>query len=45
MAPMKKKVEKECGKKKQMITVEVKKKITEKHERGMQVADVGRFYN
>ncbi|XP_040177160.1 tigger transposable element-derived protein 1-like isoform X2 [Rana temporaria] len=46
MAPSKKKkVEKEGGKKKAMITVEVKKKMIEKHERGMRVADIARFYN
>jgi hypothetical protein len=37
MAPMKKRVEKEGGKK-EIITVEVKKEINWKHERGMQVA-------
>jgi hypothetical protein len=36
MAPMKKRVEKEGGKKKEMITVEVKKEIIGKHEQGMQ---------
>jgi hypothetical protein len=41
---MKKNVEKEGGKKKEMITVEVKKEIIEKHERGMRVADIARFY-
>ncbi|XP_023665526.1 histone-lysine N-methyltransferase EHMT2 isoform X7 [Paramormyrops kingsleyae] len=45
MAPIKKKVEKEGGKKKEMITVEVKKEIIEKHERRMRVADIARFYN
>ena len=28
-----------------MITVEVKKEIIEKYERGMRVADIARFYN
>ena len=45
MATMKKKVEKEGGKKKEMITVEIRKEIIEKHERGMRVADIARFYN
>uniref|UniRef100_A0A8C5PXM0 HTH CENPB-type domain-containing protein n=1 Tax=Leptobrachium leishanense TaxID=445787 RepID=A0A8C5PXM0_9ANUR len=40
---MKKKVEKEGGK--EMITVEVKKEIIDKHERGMRVANIARFYN
>jgi hypothetical protein len=35
---MKKKVEKEGGKKQEMITVEVKKENIEKHERGMRVS-------
>lgn len=40
-----KKVEKEGCKKKEMITVEVKKEIIEMHEQGMRVADIARFYN
>lgn len=44
MSPMKKKVEKEGGKKKEMITVEVKKEIIEKHKHGVRVADIARFY-
>ncbi|XP_039632281.1 tigger transposable element-derived protein 1-like [Polypterus senegalus] len=40
---MKKKVEKEGGKK-GMITVEIKKEIIEKHEQGVRVADIARFY-
>jgi hypothetical protein len=44
MTPMKKRVEKEGGKKKEMITVEVKKEIIRKHEQGMQVATIARFY-
>ena len=44
MVPMQKKVEKEGGKKKEMIMVEVKKEIIEKYERGMQVAEIARFY-
>jgi transposase len=44
MAPMMKMVEKEGGKKKEMITVEVKKEIIGKHEQGMQVAAIARFY-
>ena len=43
MAPMQKKVEKK-GSKKEMITLEVKKEIMEKYERGMQVAEIARFY-
>jgi transposase len=43
MAPMKKRVVKEGGKK-EMITVEVKKEINGKHEQGMQVAAIARFY-
>ena len=42
MAPMQKKVEKK-GAKKKMIMVEVKKEI-EKHDRGMRVAEISRFY-
>jgi hypothetical protein len=44
MAPMKKRVEKEGGKKEEMIAVEVKKEIIGKHEQGMQVAAIVRFY-
>ncbi|XP_007424618.1 tigger transposable element-derived protein 1-like [Python bivittatus] len=44
MAPMQKKVEKKGCKKKEMITVEVKKEIIKKYEQGMQVAEIGRFY-
>jgi hypothetical protein len=44
MAPMKKRVGKESCKKKEMITVEVKKDIIGKHEQGMQVAAIARFY-
>ncbi|KAM6168259.1 tigger transposable element-derived protein 1-like [Erethizon dorsatum] len=44
MAPMQKKVEKKGGKKKEMITVEVKKEIIKKYERGMRVAEIARFY-
>jgi hypothetical protein len=36
--------EKEGGKKKEMITVEVKREIIWKHEQGMQVAAIARFY-
>jgi Mor family transcriptional regulator len=43
MAPIKKRVEQEGGKKK-MITVEVKKEVIGKHEQGMQVAAIARFY-
>jgi hypothetical protein len=42
-APLKKRVEKEGGKK-QMIMVEVKKEIIGKNEQGMQVATIARFY-
>lgn len=46
MGPVKeKKAEKEFGRKKEMITMEVKKEMIEKHERGMRVADIARFYN
>ena len=44
MASMRKKVEKKGGKKKEMITVDVKKGIIKKYERGMQVAEIARFY-
>jgi DNA invertase Pin-like site-specific DNA recombinase len=43
MAPMKKRVGKEGGRKKEMVTVEVKKEIIGKHEQGMQVATIARF--
>jgi hypothetical protein len=43
MAPMKRRVEKEGGKRK-MITVEVKKEIIGKHEKDVQVAPIARFY-
>ena len=43
MVPMQKKVAKKGGKRK-MITVEVKKEITEKYERGMRVAEIARVY-
>ena len=43
MAPMQKKGEKKGGEKKEVITVEVKKEITEKYERGMWVARIARF--
>ena len=41
---MQKKVEKK-GSKKEMITVQVKKEIMEKYERGMRVAEIAGFYN
>ncbi|XP_068087415.1 tyrosine-protein kinase Fyn isoform X1 [Hyperolius riggenbachi] len=41
----KKKVKREGIKKKEMITVEVKKEIIEKYERGMRVADIARCYS
>jgi Mor family transcriptional regulator len=44
MAPMKKMVEKEGGKKKEMITMEVKKEIIGKHKQDMRVAAIARFY-
>jgi Mor family transcriptional regulator len=44
MAPMKKRVEKEGGKEEEMIMVEVKKEIIGKHEQGMRVAAIARFY-
>jgi hypothetical protein len=40
MGPMKKKAKNEDCKKKEMITVEVKKEIIEKYERGIRVADI-----
>jgi hypothetical protein len=43
MAPMKKRVEKEGGKK-VMITVKVKKEIIRKHKQGMRVSAIARFY-
>ena len=43
MAPMQKKVEKK-GDKKEINTVEVKKEIIRKYKRGMQVAEIARFY-
>ncbi|XP_017772426.1 PREDICTED: uncharacterized protein LOC108559608, partial [Nicrophorus vespilloides] len=46
MAPTKKiKVEKEGIRRKEMITVEVKKEIIGMHEQGMQVAAIARYYN
>ena len=44
MAPVQKRVEKKGGKKKETITVEVKKEIIEKYERGLRVAEIARFY-
>jgi Mor family transcriptional regulator len=44
MGPVKKAKNEDC-KKKGIITVEVKKEIIEKYERGIQVADIARFYN
>ena len=44
MAPMQKNVEKKGNKKKEMITVEVKKEVMGKYKRGMQVAETARFY-
>ncbi|KAJ7317101.1 hypothetical protein JRQ81_003263 [Phrynocephalus forsythii] len=44
MAPMQKKVERKCFKKKEMITMEVKKEIIKKYEQGMRVAEIARFY-
>ncbi|VFV25276.1 Hypothetical predicted protein [Lynx pardinus] len=44
MAPMQKKVEKKGAKKREMIMVEVKKEIIEKHDRGMRVDEISRFY-
>ncbi|KAL0269199.1 UNVERIFIED_CONTAM: hypothetical protein PYX00_007011 [Menopon gallinae] len=40
MAPIKKPVGK-----KEMITMELKKEIVEKHERGLRVSDIARYYN
>ena len=44
MDPMQEKAENKGGMKEEMITVEVKKEIFEKYERGMQVANIERFY-
>ncbi|KAJ7303223.1 hypothetical protein JRQ81_012159 [Phrynocephalus forsythii] len=44
MAPLQKKTEKRSSKKKEMITVELKKEIIEKYERGMRVAEIARQY-
>jgi hypothetical protein len=44
MASMKKRVEKESGKKKEMITLEVKKETIGKYEKAMQAAAIARFY-
>ena len=41
MAPVQKNVEKKGGK--ETITVQVKKEIMEKYERGMRVAEMARF--
>ena len=43
MDPMQEKAENKGGMKEEMITVEVKKEIFEKYERGMQVANIERF--
>ena len=43
MVPMQKQVEKKGGKKKEMITVEVKKETIEKYKRGMRMAEIARF--
>jgi hypothetical protein len=45
MGPVKKEAKNEDCNKKEMITVEVKKEIIEKYERGNRVADIARFYN
>ena len=44
MAPRQEKVEKKGGKKKEMITVEVKKEIIEKYKRGIWIAKIARLY-
>jgi transposase len=44
MGPVMKAKNEDC-KKKEMITVEIKKEIIEKYERGIRVADIARFYN
>jgi len=45
MGLVKKKAKNEDSKKKEMITVEVKKEIIEMYERVIRVADIVRFYN
>ncbi|UYV75956.1 hypothetical protein LAZ67_13001921 [Cordylochernes scorpioides] len=42
--PVKKYVERELGKKKDIITMEAKREMIEKHERGMRVTEIARFY-
>ena len=44
MAPTQKKVEKKGGEKKEMVTVDIKKEITEKYKRGTWVVKIARFY-
>ncbi|UYV83410.1 hypothetical protein LAZ67_23000910 [Cordylochernes scorpioides] len=44
MGPVKKYVEREMGEKKDIITMEAKRKMIEKHERGMRVTEIARFY-
>ncbi|UYV72858.1 hypothetical protein LAZ67_10001012 [Cordylochernes scorpioides] len=44
MGPVKKYVERELGKKKDIITMEAKREMIEKHERGMRVTEIARFY-
>ncbi|UYV71318.1 hypothetical protein LAZ67_8002615 [Cordylochernes scorpioides] len=44
MGPVKKYVERELGKKKDIITMEAKREMVEKHERGMRVTEIARFY-
>ncbi|KAM9457775.1 tigger transposable element-derived protein 1-like isoform 1-T1 [Clarias gariepinus] len=44
MAPVKEDVKTKGGKKKEMITLELKKEIIKKRDRGMRVSDLARFY-
>ncbi|UYV65294.1 K02A2.6-like [Cordylochernes scorpioides] len=44
MGPLKKYVERELGKKKDIITMEGKREMIEKHELGMRVTEIARFY-
>ncbi|KAM4048885.1 tigger transposable element-derived protein 1-like [Anomaloglossus baeobatrachus] len=45
MGPVKKRAENGTGKKKEGITIEVKKKIIEKYEQGMRVSHIAKLYN
>ncbi|XP_069822087.1 tigger transposable element-derived protein 1-like [Dendropsophus ebraccatus] len=45
MEPVKKKARRETSKKKEGITIEVKKEMIEKHEQGMRVSEIAKLYN